>query len=125
VLLQRKELEQWGSMEFVSHTSRFVRLIWRAVSAGIKMPSARKKSFMQSQVNVKTDGQLDGEMDFSNCLSFRQRVIAKKAFETAKRNNLSFFNRFFDAVVGISLAGSVQPEAKTFVCRRRSRENSR
>jgi len=55
----------------------------------------------------KDDGQLDGEKYFSGCLSFRQRVVAKKAIETNKRNNFSFFNQFFDAVVGILLADSV------------------
>ena len=70
----------------------------------------------------KDDGQLDGEKYFSGCLSFRQRVVAKKAFETNKENKFSFFNQFFDAVVGILLADSVQPEANTFVCRRCSRE---
>jgi len=66
-----------------------------------------------------------GEMDFSNCLSFRQRMIAKKAFGENNRNKFRFFNRFFDAIIGISLAQSVQLEAKMFVRRRSFHENSR
>ena len=70
----------------------------------------------------KDDGQLDAEGQFSDCLSFRQRVVAKKAFEMNKRNNLSFSVDFSTQLFGISLAQSVQPEAKKLVCRRCSHE---
>jgi hypothetical protein len=68
------------------------------------------------QTDIKTDSELDGERHFSDCLSFRQRVIAKKAFETTKRNNFSFFNRFFDAIIGISLAESLENPRRRRSC---------
>ena len=76
----------------------------------------RSKQCGPPQADVKTDGQLDGERHFSDCLSFRQRVIAKKAFETSKRKNFSFFNPFFDAIIGISLAESVENPRRRRSC---------
>ena len=70
-----------------------------------------------------------GEMDFSNCLSFRQRMIAKKAFGENNRNKFRFFNRFFDAIIGISLAQSVHGgedvRASSLLSRKRTVTNHR
>src|SRR5262245_50642936 len=86
----------------------------------------RVKTIQLTQVKIRAD-QFHDERHASGCLSFRQRVIAKKAVEINNRNNFSFFNRSFDAVIGISLAELLQPapEAKTFVHRRCSSKNPR